>query len=198
MAYRDEDERTQERARALLADLDRLTGRRCQDCAGQLCGHQLLVNLAMGLEDAPRCPRCLARRLERAEDELCEAVCDYLLHRDCYRQAWDAASQREGLPRSERPACLRPRAAGGASAAVQPTDTPPAEADAVWDAGALACGDLVLALRGRLAALPPGAVLRVVARDPAAPEDLPSWCRLTGHRLVRAEHPDYFIRRKEG
>jgi tRNA 2-thiouridine synthesizing protein A len=61
----------------------------------------------------------------------------------------------------------------------------------------MGCGDLVLALRGRLAALRPGAVLRVVARDPAAPEDLPAWCRLTGHTLARADHPVYDIRRKE-
>jgi tRNA 2-thiouridine synthesizing protein A len=68
---------------------------------------------------------------------------------------------------------------------------------AVWDAGDMGCGDLVLALRGRLAALRPGEVLRVVARDPAAPEDLPAWCRLTGHTLARADHPTYDIRRKE-
>src|ERR671910_915674 len=52
---------------------------------------------------------------------------------------------------------------------------------------------LALALRGRMNALPPGAVLRVTATDPAAPEDLPAWCRLTGHRLLRMHHPDYYI-----
>lgn len=61
----------------------------------------------------------------------------------------------------------------------------------------MACGDLVLALRGRLNALAGGTVLKVTARDPAAPLDLPAWCRLTGHRLLAAEHPDYFIQRKE-
>ena len=69
--------------------------------------------------------------------------------------------------------------------------------DAEWDAGDMGCGDLVLALRGRLNTLPPGAVLKVSARDPAAPLDLPAWCRLTGHRLVRAAHPEYHIQRKE-
>lgn len=62
----------------------------------------------------------------------------------------------------------------------------------------MGCGDLVLALRIRLNALPPGGVLQVTARDPAAPLDLPAWCRLTGHVLVRADHPVYLIRRKEG
>ena len=71
-------------------------------------------------------------------------------------------------------------------------------AEAVWDAGDLGCGDLVLEVRRRLAALPPGAVLRVTATDPGAPLDLPAWCRLTGNALVRAEPPAYWIRRKEG
>jgi tRNA 2-thiouridine synthesizing protein A len=72
-----------------------------------------------------------------------------------------------------------------------------AAADAIWDAGDLGCGDLVLQLRLRIEGLPPGAVLRLVARDPGAPADLPAWCRLTGHRLLAAEHPVYLIQRKE-
>jgi TusA-related sulfurtransferase len=62
-------------------------------------------------------------------------------------------------------------------------------ADAVWDAGDLGCGDLVLQLRFRMEALPPGQVLRLVALDSGAPANLPAWCRLTGHRLLSAEHP---------
>jgi tRNA 2-thiouridine synthesizing protein A len=77
------------------------------------------------------------------------------------------------------------------------SDTPgPAPVAAVWDAGAMGCGELLLALRGRLQPLPPGAVLRVVARDPGAPEEMPAWCRLTGHRLLRAAHPEYDIQRR--
>ncbi len=56
--------------------------------------------------------------------------------------------------------------------------------DAVWDAGELGCGELVLGLRKRLHAMP-GRVLKVVALDPGAPEDLPAWCRMTGHELLR-------------
>jgi tRNA 2-thiouridine synthesizing protein A len=70
-------------------------------------------------------------------------------------------------------------------------------ADAAWDAGDLGCGELVMVLRGRLNALPPGAVLKVTATDSGAPEDLPAWCRMTGHALVRMQPPDYYIRRKE-
>lgn len=69
---------------------------------------------------------------------------------------------------------------------------PPIPDDA-WDAGALGCGDLVLALKLRMRSMRPGAVLRLVARDPGAPEDVPSWCRMTGHALLLAEPPVYLI-----
>ena len=70
-------------------------------------------------------------------------------------------------------------------------------ADAEWDAGDLGCGELVLTLRTRLQALEPGEILRLIARDPGAPADVPAWCRLTGHALVVEQHPVYLIRRKE-
>ena len=60
----------------------------------------------------------------------------------------------------------------------------------VWDAGNLGCGELVLELRGRLMAIP-GQVLRVIARDPGAPEDIPAWCRLTGHALRHEDRPTH-------
>jgi len=75
-------------------------------------------------------------------------------------------------------------------------DAPPA-ADSTWDAGPIGCGELVLELRFRMADLPPGAVLRLVAQDPGAREDIPAWCGMTGHALVRAAHPEYWIRRRE-
>ena len=77
------------------------------------------------------------------------------------------------------------------------TPAAPLRVDDEWDAGDLGCGELVMDLRIRLAALPPGALLKLVARDPGAIEDLPAWCRITRHTLVSAAHPVYFIRRKE-
>lgn len=65
-----------------------------------------------------------------------------------------------------------------------------------WDAGELSCGELVVQLRLRLAAVAPGSILELVASDAGLPEDLPSWCRLTGHHLVRADPPIYLIRRR--
>lgn len=69
--------------------------------------------------------------------------------------------------------------------------------NAEWDAGDMGCGELVLELRLRLKPMQPGQILKLTARDPGAREDLPAWCRLTGHRLVWAAHPTYCIGRKE-
>lgn len=69
--------------------------------------------------------------------------------------------------------------------------------DRVWDAGDKGCGEIVMELRIVMQALLPGALLKLTARDAGAPEDLPSWCRMTGHRLIRAEHPDYWIQRRD-
>lgn len=68
-------------------------------------------------------------------------------------------------------------------------------ADDVWDAGGLGCGELVLDLRGRLMAMP-GRTLRLIAQDPGAPEDIPSWCRMTGHQLLQYDAPSnsYWIK----
>lgn len=69
--------------------------------------------------------------------------------------------------------------------------------DAEWDAGDMGCGDLVLELRARIEPLAPGRVLKLTARDPGAPADIPAWCRMTGHALLSEQHPIYLIRRKE-
>jgi len=70
------------------------------------------------------------------------------------------------------------------------------EHDQTWNAGAMGCGELVLELRFLLQAMSSGAVLRLTATDPGAPEDLPAWCRMTGHELIAAEHPNYWIRKR--
>ena len=62
--------------------------------------------------------------------------------------------------------------------------------DDVWDAGDLGCGDLVIHLRNKLRAMP-GMVLMLVARDPGAPADIPAYCRMTGHELLK-EDPAQF------
>ena len=71
------------------------------------------------------------------------------------------------------------------------------DADDVWDAGAMGCGELVIHLKFRLREMP-GKVLRLIALDAGAPADIPAYCRMTGNRL---EHTDpetcsYWIRAK--
>ncbi|MDE1567036.1 sulfurtransferase TusA family protein [Aquabacter sp. P-9] len=58
-----------------------------------------------------------------------------------------------------------------------------AETIETWDAGHMGCGELVILLRARLKAMP-GGVLRVIAQDAGAPEDLPAWCRMTRNTLL--------------
>ena len=65
-----------------------------------------------------------------------------------------------------------------------------------WDAGESACGELILGLKRQLAGIDIGALLRVTANGAGAPADLSAWCRVTGHELVIAHHPDYVLRKK--
>ena len=60
----------------------------------------------------------------------------------------------------------------------------PTPADAELDATGLLCPLPVLKARKRLAALAPGAVLRVLADDPAARVDFPHFCNEQGHALL--------------
>jgi len=57
-------------------------------------------------------------------------------------------------------------------------------ADAVCDGGDLDCGSgLLLIIRRAMAPLPAGGVLEVRSRESSVREDLPAWCRMTGHAL---------------
>jgi len=76
-----------------------------------------------------------------------------------------------------------------------PGDAP--RPDAAWDAGDLACGELVVDLFLRMRAMAPGQHLLLTATDPGARHDIPAWCRLTGHRLVVDAPPRFLIRRKD-
>ncbi len=66
-----------------------------------------------------------------------------------------------------------------------------------WDAGDLACGPMLLALKRRMERLTAGQVFRLVTRDEGAPVDVPAWCRLTGHTLLVASHPIYHLARRK-
>jgi tRNA 2-thiouridine synthesizing protein A len=53
----------------------------------------------------------------------------------------------------------------------------------------------VIALARRLPELPVGAVLRVLADDPAAAVDIPAWCRMRGQEYVGVAADGYDVRR---
>ncbi|SDL18285.1 tRNA 2-thiouridine synthesizing protein A [Nonomuraea maritima] len=57
-------------------------------------------------------------------------------------------------------------------------------ADLVVDGGDKLCVQLLIELRGHVRQAGPGAVIHLIATDPAAPVDLPAWCHLTGHTYL--------------
>ena len=69
-----------------------------------------------------------------------------------------------------------------------PAMDPNAPFDTEWNAGELGCGELLLKLRVKLRNMP-GQIIRLIALDRGAIEDIPSYCRITGHRLLMAD-PD--------
>jgi tRNA 2-thiouridine synthesizing protein A len=211
-------------AAALVAELSRLAGVACPGCGASLCGHAILISIAAGLKSEPRCTACVAAVLEREPESFYRHVVSYIHHRDCYLGAWQWASTRErgcraaactswdyaatdGAADGAFVAALDGETAGVAAAGALERDlrqrmtampvTETISHDAEWDAGDMGCGDLVLELRRRLLAMRPGQILGVVARDSGAPEDLPAWCGMTGHRLVFGNHPHYAIERRK-
>ncbi len=170
-----------------LADLQRIAGGRCADCCTAYSTREAVGSIALGFRNAARCWNCLGVRLSRDAIELEGQIREYVQRRECFRRAWEAA---EAMDR-EPPAVRTVVEAAPVEFAVGSPETE-------WDAGDLGCGELVMALRMRLNRLPGGAEFRLRATDPAAPEDIPAWCRLCRHELVTADHPYYTIRRREG
>jgi len=74
------------------------------------------------------------------------------------------------------------------------TPAPAAEpaAPEVLDCRGQRCPLPVIALARRLPALPVGAVLRVLADDPAAGPDISAWCRMRGQEFAGSPAPDAF------
>ncbi len=72
--------------------------------------------------------------------------------------------------------------------------------DLIFDGGESGCGELLLEMRLALRKVPANGVMAVITVDPGAPEDLPAWCRMTGHTLLGREPLDrrrtaYFIQK---
>ena len=67
------------------------------------------------------------------------------------------------------------------------------------DATGLLCPLPVLKARKRLKSMPPGAVLQILADDPAAIVDVPHFCAEAGHALLshsdQGRHQVYLVRK---
>jgi len=189
----------------------------CAGCGRPICGHEAVFSVALGCQAMPRCLPCLAVGMEQSPEQLRDQLFDHVRRRDCFGFAWMVENQNEfpvstGLPRCLWPAAPIHALSNELSEPAPTTErvarsdpqlpaSQPEDEDLVvsarWDAGDLGCGDLVLELRGRLRELPPGSILELVALDPGARSDIPAWCGLTGHTLVRQTPPSFWIRRKE-
>ena len=93
-----------------------------------------------------------------------------------------AATQPIATPSTAAPSAAGLSAAGPSASAPPPTDEPALEIDAL---GKL-CPLPVIELGKRIGEVAPGAVVRVLADDPAAKLDIPAWCRMTGHDYLEA------------
>lgn len=75
-------------------------------------------------------------------------------------------------------------------------------AAAMVDGGDLDCGSgLLLIIREAMQPLASGAVLEVRSREASVGADLPAWCRLVGHDLLRSQRGEgastsYYVRKK--
>ena len=69
--------------------------------------------------------------------------------------------------------------------------------DAEWDAGEMGCGEVLIQLRFKMAELESGQVFKLTTRDSGAPEEMPAWCRMTGHILVESLPPFFLIRKRK-
>ena len=90
----------------------------------------------------------------------------------------------------------------GSSSGDDPSRATPPEAQHAVDSGDAGCGDVTLILRHELKTVEPGAVVAVRSRDPAVADELPAWCRMTGHHFIRTvvvgDAQVHYIRKKTG
>ena len=83
-----------------------------------------------------------------------------------------------------------------------PRCSEPPSFHSTYDARGLPCPLPLLRLARELRGLRPGQVIALLADDPAAREDVPSWTRRSGHVLVGWEpggdHDVYYVRKRQG
>ncbi len=99
------------------------------------------------------------------------------------------------LPEEDgRPLC-RPVKSIKATGRTRPEDTvmPDWAFDDEFDGGEETCGRVIVNLYLYVRDQQPGCRILVISRDPAAPVELPAWCRMTRNELTRMQHPYYLV-----
>ena len=76
------------------------------------------------------------------------------------------------------------------------TERPDWEWQSEFDGEETGCGILLFNLAMHFRGLAGGTRVLIIARDPAAPTEMPSWCRMTGHTILDSRHPYYLIEAK--
>lgn len=176
-------------------------GAPCASCGVALLGHDVVLSILLGSKDRLACAACLAAVVGVAPEAFLRDAAARVRRLDCYRAGWSHSDRRleaGSWPEARIPSALRMDALGDELPRPQPVEDGAAlEPDERFDAGDMSCGDLVLALRLRLARMRPGQVIEVLASDPSAGADLPAWCGLTRNELAKAAAPRFWIRRRE-
>lgn len=62
--------------------------------------------------------------------------------------------------------------------------------DYVLDARNMLCPMPVIKTQNRVTELTPGDTLKVICTDPGALNDIPAWCRINGHQVIRTFEKD--------
>lgn len=75
--------------------------------------------------------------------------------------------------------------------------------DNMFDGGDLDCGSgLILLIRDAMRQVPEGGVLEMRSREPTVADDLPPWCRMSGHEYLGKKPGDgftrYFVKKGSG
>jgi TusA-related sulfurtransferase len=76
-------------------------------------------------------------------------------------------------------------------------------ADRMFDGGDLDCGSgLILLIRESMLDVPVGGILEMRSREPSVSDDLPPWCRMSGHEYLGKTagngYTRYFVRKGSG
>ena len=64
------------------------------------------------------------------------------------------------------------------------------------DCRGMKCPRPIIEIAGRIGQVPIGALIELLADDPAAGPDLAAWCRMRGQTLVASDPPRFLVRRE--